>query len=387
MDFRARLDYETLSDTTKGKRHERAARMSWQKACDLGLHGQLPGWEELLGAAPSRLAACYSVDCRMWEKSKGLARAFKLELSVYRHVLGDERTPRAAKIFLGLAVGYLCMPFDLIPDFIPVIGHLDDAIIVPGLVYIALSFVPTELISEHREKVRASHSLTRQPDENNCRALHSSSRFARAGSGSDQVVRRATKVSDITIARWLEYLTLGWNLLEAGVSVVVGLMAGSIALIGFGADSLIESASSVILLWRLQGHEVGQRREALALKLVGVSFIILALYISIDAGTSLAAGEGAEASIAGIVIAALSLIVMPLLARAKRNVAQRMNSKALAADSRQTQICAYLSAILLIGLALNQWLGWWWSDAVVALLMLPVIMAEGIRALKGKTCC
>ncbi len=96
----------------------------------------------------------------MWQQSKDLARAFKRELAVYRRVLTDARTPRAAKIFLGLAVGYLCMPFDLIPDFIPVLGHLDDAIIVPGLVYIALRFVPRELVAEHRAHV------TREADQN-----------------------------------------------------------------------------------------------------------------------------------------------------------------------------------------------------------------------------
>jgi uncharacterized membrane protein YkvA (DUF1232 family) len=95
----------------------------------------------------------------MWQQSKDVARAFKRELAVYRRVLADERTPRTAKIFLGLAVGYLCVPFDLIPDFIPVLGHLDDAIIVPGLVYIALRFVPRELIAEHRTQV------TREADQ------------------------------------------------------------------------------------------------------------------------------------------------------------------------------------------------------------------------------
>jgi uncharacterized membrane protein YkvA (DUF1232 family) len=95
----------------------------------------------------------------MWQESKDLARAFKRELAVYRRVLADERTPRSAKIFLGLAVGYLCMPFDLIPDFIPVLGHLDDAIIVPGLVYVALRFVPRELVAEHRTQV------TRETDQ------------------------------------------------------------------------------------------------------------------------------------------------------------------------------------------------------------------------------
>jgi divalent metal cation (Fe/Co/Zn/Cd) transporter len=184
--------------------------------------------------------------------------------------------------------------------------------------------------------------------------------------------------------RNLEYLTIGWNSLEAVVAIGAGLLAGSIALVGFGVDSVIETSSGAILLWRLFS---GEHRERLALRLVGISFIALAIYVVIDAVKSLITREPPQASYAGIAIAALSLVVMPLLARAKRGVASKLNSRAMQADSRQTDICAYLSAILLGGLILNALLGWWWADPVAALVMVPIIAREGIDALRGETCC
>ena len=184
--------------------------------------------------------------------------------------------------------------------------------------------------------------------------------------------------------RNLAYLTIGWNSLEAVVAVVAGLLAGSIALVGFGVDSVIEVSSGAIILWRLFS---GEHREKLALKLVGASLIALAAYVGFDAVKSLIFKELPEASYTGIALAALSLVVMPLLARAKRNVAARLNSRAMIADSKQTDICAYLSAILLAGLGLNALVGWWWADPVAALAMIPIIAKEGIEALKGGTCC
>jgi divalent metal cation (Fe/Co/Zn/Cd) transporter len=187
--------------------------------------------------------------------------------------------------------------------------------------------------------------------------------------------------------RRLEYFTLGWNLTEATVAVGAGLFASSIALIGFGVDSLIESLSGSILLWRLQNAATDERRERLALKLVGISFFVLALYVAVEAAKSLLRHEQPETSIVGIVLAVVSLIVMPILARAKRRVAARLDSRALHADSRQTDICAYLSAILLGGLLLNALFGWWWADPAAALCMLPLIFHEGIEATKGRSCC
>lgn len=184
--------------------------------------------------------------------------------------------------------------------------------------------------------------------------------------------------------RNLEYLTIGWNSLEAVAAIGAGLLAGSIALVGFGFDSVIESLSGAVVLWRLFA---GDAREKIALRLVGASFLILAAYVGFDAIKSLMLKEPPEASYIGIVIAALSLVVMPILAREKRRVASSLNSRAMLADSRQTDICAYLSAILLGGLVLNATFGWWWADPVAALVMLPIIVKEGIEGLRGETCC
>ncbi len=186
--------------------------------------------------------------------------------------------------------------------------------------------------------------------------------------------------------RLLEYFTIGWNLLEAIVAVGAGIVSGSVSLVGFGVDSLIESSSAVVLLWRLREGELGEQREKLALKLVGISFLLLAAYIAFDAGKSLLTFESAEVSYVGIALAILSLIVMPLLARAKRGVAANLDSRAMKADSRQTDICVYLSAILLLGLGLNALFGWWWADSVAALIMIPIIVKEGLEALRGETC-
>ncbi len=186
--------------------------------------------------------------------------------------------------------------------------------------------------------------------------------------------------------RRLEYFTLGWNMVEAGVAIGAGWLAGSIALVGFGVDSLIESFSGAILLWRLASPAHDESREQLALRLVGASFFLLAAYVCFGAIKSLLAAEPPKASVPGIVLAALSLIVMPLLARAKRKVAANLSSHALKADSRQTDICAYLSAILLGGLALNALFGWWWADPIAALIMVPIIAREGFEAWQGEVC-
>lgn len=199
-------------------------------------------------------------------------------------------------------------------------------------------------------------------------------------------MQMAGTISDVRRGRRLEYLTLGWNSLEALAALAAGILAGSIALIGFGIDSVIESLSGGVLLWRLREGAAGERREQTALRLVGMSFLLLAAYVATDALASLISGEKPESSPFGIAIAALSLLVMPLLARAKRRVATRLGSRALEADSRQTDLCAYLSAILLVGLALNTLLGWWWADPVAALFMTPIIINEGIQALRGKAC-
>ena len=200
------------------------------------------------------------------------------------------------------------------------------------------------------------------------------------------VERGGSRASDARAGRRLEYFTLGWNITEALVAVGAGLVAGSIALVGFGVDSLIESLSGGILLWRLQAHYADERREQLALRLVGVSFFLLAAYVAFEAAKSLLQHEPPHVSVVGIVLSVVSLIVMPLLARAKRRVATRLQSRALEADSRQTSLCAYLSAILLGGLVLNAFFGWWWADPVAALIMVPIIAREGVEAFRGEAC-
>lgn len=201
---------------------------------------------------------------------------------------------------------------------------------------------------------------------------------------SAEVFDQDLRIASVLRGRRLEYLTIGWNSLEGIIAIGAGIMAGSVALVGFGVDSVIEVSSGAIILWRLVS---GEHRERLALKLVGFSFLALAAYVAFDAVKSLWFRELPEASYIGIAIAALSLIVMPLLAHAKRDVASKLNSRAMHADSRQTDLCAYLSAILLGGLLLNAVAGWWWADPVAALVMVPIIAKEGVEALRGETCC
>lgn len=190
--------------------------------------------------------------------------------------------------------------------------------------------------------------------------------------------------------QWLTWATIAYNSLEAVLAIASGLIAGSVALVGFGFDSIIEVGSSVAGLWRLHAdasHEHRERAERRALRVIGVCFLLLAAYVLVDASRALLLGEQPDESILGIVIAAGSLLVMPLLARAKRGVAARLSSRALTAEAKQTELCMYLSAILLGGLVLNAALGWWWADPVAALVMVPLIGYEGVEAVRGRTVC
>ncbi len=175
-------------------------------------------------------------------------------------------------------------------------------------------------------------------------------------------------------------------MVEAGVAIGAGWFAGSIALVGFGVDSLIESLSGSVLLWRLSSPAHDESREKIALKLVGISFLILAAYVAFEAIKSLITREPPLTSFVGIGSSIASLIIMPLLARAKRLSASNLESRAMKADSRQTDLCAYLSAILLGGLALNALFGWWWADPVAGLIMVPIIAREGFEGLRGEVC-
>jgi divalent metal cation (Fe/Co/Zn/Cd) transporter len=189
--------------------------------------------------------------------------------------------------------------------------------------------------------------------------------------------------------RTLEYFTIAWNSLEGIVALVAGWMAGSIALVGFGVDSVIEVTSGATLLCRMGADLDLQRRERnekRALTIVGLCFLALAAYVGCESVWDLFERRAPERSLVGIALACVSLVVMPLLSRAKRKVGNALASSAMKADAKQTEFCAYLSAILLGGLLLNALFGFWWADAVAALVMVPIIANEGIQRLRGETC-
>ncbi len=189
--------------------------------------------------------------------------------------------------------------------------------------------------------------------------------------------------------RRLEYFTIAYNSLEGLISIAAGIVAGSVSLVGFGLDSVIEVSSGAALLWMLSRERNAAAREhaeRTALRLVGICFLALACYVLYEAGSALLRRNAPEASPVGIAIAALSVVVMPSLARAKRRVAASLGSAAMRADSRQTDFCAYLSAILLAGLALNAAAGWWWADPAAGIVMVPIIAREAINALRGRAC-
>ena len=189
---------------------------------------------------------------------------------------------------------------------------------------------------------------------------------------------------------WLNYATIAYNSLEAVVSLVAGVMAGSVALVGFGIDSVIEVTASGAAQWRLRAdvdHIRRERVERITLRVIGWSFLALAVYVGIDAGRTLWLRERPERSLLGMAILVLSVVVMPMLARAKRRVARALGSAALEADATQTSLCAYLSVIALIGVALNAFVGWWWCDPVAALTMVPIIAKEGVEGIKGQPHC
>jgi divalent metal cation (Fe/Co/Zn/Cd) transporter len=188
----------------------------------------------------------------------------------------------------------------------------------------------------------------------------------------------------------LNTLTLGYNVVEAALALAFGATAGSVALIGFGIDSVIEVSASLAARWRLRADVHPARRahaERLTLRLVGWSFLALAAWVTWESVESLLRREAPAATWYGTLLAAASVLVMPLLARAKRRVAVGLASGALAAEATQTSVCAWLSAIVLLGVGANAWLGWWWADPLAALLMVPIIAYEGVQATRGIVTC
>jgi divalent metal cation (Fe/Co/Zn/Cd) transporter len=186
-------------------------------------------------------------------------------------------------------------------------------------------------------------------------------------------------------ARRLAYGTAAYNALEGAIAIAAGVGAGSTALIGFGLDSFVEVSSAVVVVWQFRAR-LPESREQLALKLIAVSFFALAGWVTFEAARTLVAGSEAESSPVGIGLAAASLIVMPLLVRAKRRTGRELSSTTVLADSVQTLLCTWLSGVLLAGLVLNAWLGWTWADPIAALVIAVVALREGLEAWRGDDC-
>ena len=207
-----------------------------------------------------------------------------------------------------------------------------------------------------------------------------------------QLVRKPSRSGErqklVRRAKLLAWAGVGWHGIEAAIAVGAGLAASSIALIGFGADSLIESAAGIILLWRFAAARASSEdAERRAQKLIAVSFYVIAAYVGFEAVRSLLAGERPDASWVGIGLAAITLVTMPPLAIAKAHIGERLGSSATKSEGQQNMLCAYLSAALLVGLGANALFGLWWADPVTALLIAGVAVREGRESWRGESCC
>jgi divalent metal cation (Fe/Co/Zn/Cd) transporter len=207
-----------------------------------------------------------------------------------------------------------------------------------------------------------------------------------------QLVRKPSKSGEpqklVRRAKLLAWAGVGWHGVEAAIAVGAGLAASSIALIGFGADSLIESAAGIILLWRFAAARASSEdAERRAQKLIAVSFYVIAAYVGFEAVRSLLAGERPDASWVGIGLAAITLVTMPPLAIAKARIGEKLGSSATKSEGQQNMLCAYLSAALLVGLGANALFGLWWADPVTALLIAGVAVREGRKSWRGESCC
>jgi len=193
---------------------------------------------------------------------------------------------------------------------------------------------------------------------------------------------RRLRVVGLTLA----WFTIAWNVVEAAVAITAGAAASSSALVGFGIDAVIEVGSASVVVWQFSGELRGgydEHRERTALRLIAVTFFVLAAYVWFEALRDLAGGDSPEHSTVGIALAATSLVVMPTLAVAKRRTADRLGSPTLRADSAETLLCSWLSAALLAGLVLNSWLGWWWADPIAGLVIGAFAVSEGLEAWRG----
>ena len=203
-----------------------------------------------------------------------------------------------------------------------------------------------------------------------------------------------SRTAAVTRQRWLTGTTIGWNVVEGVVAIAAGIAAGSVSLIGFGLDSGIEVSAALILAWRLaQERRTGCKQEVdkRAQRLIAMSFAALALYVGVESVRDLITADRPDESVVGIAIAALSLVVMPLLARAKRRLAPLMGSRAVDAEAKQTLLCAFLYGALLVGLSANAALGWWWADPLAGLFIAGTAGYETVNTWRAEsledTCC
>jgi divalent metal cation (Fe/Co/Zn/Cd) transporter len=187
-------------------------------------------------------------------------------------------------------------------------------------------------------------------------------------------------------AQWLAGASVAYNVLEAVVAVAAGLLAGSVALVGFGLDSVVEVSSGLIILWQFR-HRMPESRERQALRLMALAFFALAAYVTVESVRALFFGGEPDASPVGIALAVASLVIMPFLSWAQRRTGRALGSATVVADSTQTLLCTYLSAVLLVGLVLNATLGWGWADPIAGLVIAAVAVREGVEAWRGEGCC
>ena len=198
------------------------------------------------------------------------------------------------------------------------------------------------------------------------------------GLRGDSLVRRA---------RFLAWVGLGWHGIEAAVAIGAGLVASSVALVGFGADSLVEALAGIIVIWRFaSARSMSEDAESRAQKLIALSFFVIGAYVGVEAVRTLLAGDHPDVSLVGIVLSAVTLVTMPPLAKAKQRIAEKLGSSATASEGRQNMLCAYLSAALLVGLGGNALFGWWWLDPITALAIAGVAIKEGRDAWRGEGC-
>lgn len=187
-------------------------------------------------------------------------------------------------------------------------------------------------------------------------------------------------------AQLLAGTSVAYNVIEAVIAITAGVVAGSVALVGFGLDSIVEVSSGVIILWQFR-HRIPEAREKQALRLMALSFFALAAYVTFESGRALVTGSDPDASPLGIGLAVVSLVIMPFLSWAQRRTGRALGSNAVVADSTQTLLCTYLSGVLLVGLVLNATLGWSWADPIAGLVIAAVAVHEGLEAWRGENCC